>query len=176
MKSAFETASRNAKTHALYEAGVSFINALLFHAQAAHTIARFYEKQGREHPVLPCATFYVIGVDDEWRYAHAKRGGPREKKEKARVDYYMHAEIKPDQTMTVSFTTSQHAHAAKKMGWKKGEQELNVSDKDGLQSEKAKNFVRTIAEFLALHAETLMEQGDRRRRTIEIHKNMDPSP
>lgn len=167
MKEAFANASRDARTDRLFEAGTDFINALLGRAKQAGAISRYFQQRGKEHPVLPHATFYIVGVDAEWRYQNAKRGGPRVQQEKSLVDYYMHAKIMQDQTMEMSFTTSQHAHAAKKMGWKRGVHVLNVRDEASLLSSDAENFVNTIASFLAEHAVTLAQQGERRRRTMQ---------
>ncbi len=175
MKGAFETASHNARLHKLFEDGKEFIDTFLGHAQEAGSITRFFQQKGKEHPVLPSATFYIVGVDDEWRYEHAKKGRPRVNQEKSRVDYYMHAQTNPDQTLTISFTTSQHAHVAKKMGWKSGVCEFTVSKEKDLESVKAEKYVKDVAGFLANHAVILLHQGERRRRTMKAGGN-DPAP
>lgn len=168
MQDAFDEARKMTPKAMLFAAGNAYIERLLGFAQKSGVISRFYEKQNKEHPETPSSLFYIVGVDEEWRYTHSKKGPPRLPKEKARVDYYLEASIGKEGGLTIEFTTSQHHHAAKKMGWERGSRSFEVSDEKGLLSSQGQKFARDIAAFLTNHAEILTNQGERRRRTMKI--------
>lgn len=178
MEEAFRKAGEQTPARLLFKAGTDFVDEFLKHAQAAGTISRYFQQKDKEHPVLPHALFYIVGVDDEWRYAHARKGRPRIHQERSHVDYYMHVAMQPDQSIELSFTTSQHAHAAKKMGWGKGVRTHSVRDRAALSSKDTQAFVADLANFLTRHAETLNHKSERRRRTMRSQGQgtSDPQP
>lgn len=168
MQDAFDAARKTTPKALLFAAGNAYIEELLKLAKRNGVISHFYKKRGKEHPELPQSLFYISGIEDDWRYEHARKGTPRLPKEKSRVDYFLKAGISKDGGLTIEFTTSQHHNVGKKMGWEKGSRSFEVSDPESLLSTQGQEFAKDIAAFLTKHAEILTNQGERRRRTIEI--------
>lgn len=172
----FKTAARQARLPNLFEQAEQWAKAILDQAKKIRMIDGYNKQKTKEDPVAPLSLFYIRGVESDWRYQHTKKGGVRTA-EKAQTDYHMNVKLQKDGTVTIQFTTSQYAWAAKKIpGFTRGTAELVVRDAKDLRfdSGDSKKFTQTVAAFMSHHSEILQNKVERSKSSIAHKQAFDP--
>ncbi len=172
----FKTAAAKTRLPNLFEQSEEWAKAILDQAKKVQMIDGYNKQKTKEDPVAPLSLFYIRGVESDWRYQHTKKGGVRTA-EKAQTDYHMNVKLQKDGAVTIQFTTSQYAWAAKKIpGFTRGTAELVVRDAKELSFDRGESrvFAQTVATFMSHHSEILRNKVERSKSSIAHKQSLDP--
>lgn len=165
----FKKASYEARLTPLFLGADALVLKILRQAKKAHLIDGFKKIRSKETPLNPKSLYYIQAVHKDFRYKHTLKGGVRTAP-KSLTDYHMSVSLNSDNSVTIKFTTSQFAWAAKKLsGFERGTAALNVVENDDLEttSPQTAKFIKDIASFLSHHSMILNNKVQRQKSSQE---------